>query len=126
MVTLYHRRKKFEKEYADGIKRYWEEEDFTQDNYLVWLYKSFNKQYNTVMNPFILDKIKANNPSKLFELGSGSGNSAAVILSDIISEKMLDKFDKKTNYNLEYVGVDLSEVRSRKAMNMLQYFLTNL
>jgi ubiquinone/menaquinone biosynthesis C-methylase UbiE len=130
MVNLYYRRKIFEKKYADGIKRYWEEEDFTQDNYLIWLYKSFNKQYNTVLNPIIFNKIKANNPSKLFELGSGSGNTSAIILSDIISDKMLDKFDKRIDYNLEYVGVDLSEVRSRKAMNMLPIlfnkFMNNL
>ena len=79
----------------------------------------FASQYNTVLNPLIFNKIKANNPSKLFELGSGSGNTSAIILSDIISDKMLDKFDKRIDYNLEYVGVDLSEVRSRKAMNML-------
>ena len=87
-----------------------------KENYNDWLYKTYNVQYNTIVNEEFFEKISYKS-KRIFEGGIGSGSACACYLSFLREKKIKNK--------LEYFGIDINKKRLLTANKFLKRFLQN-
>lgn len=106
-LYLYQRRKLETLNTEANIKKFWIEHSHSQPlSYIDWLRTAFSKQAQVFVSNRMFDKILASKPRRILEGGCGSGATAACFLSFC---------ESKVDYELEYTGLDLSEVRVASA-----------
>ena len=106
-LYLYQRRKLETLPAELNIKKFWIEHPHSQPaSYIDWLRTAFVKQAQVFISNHMFDEILASKPKRILEGGCGSGATAACFLSFC---------EGKVDYELEYTGIDLSEVRVASA-----------
>lgn len=83
-------------------------------NYNDWLYKTFNVQYNTIVNENFFDEISKKS-KKIFEGGVGSGSACACFISFYL--------EKYKNKKIKYYGIDINTQRIFLAKKFLKKFI---
>ena len=121
--SYYYRKKKNQKKFSHDYNDYWKNNKWDQGSYLKWIKTIVNTHMLHIDYDNNIKKIFKNNPKRLLEIGSGSGHSAATILTYYLNFLTEKENDNKSE--MVYYALELSKQRSETAKINLETLFGN-